>query len=238
MNLKNLINLIEKFTTKKLKSKDMSLKTKLIAIALLSTACIASGSQLSIIGRQSLAVGCQLSVARAETISIDNPLEYDNVNSLATQIRRYLIWIVGGIAIVFIAVAGILYIVGGATMNEGMVNTAKKGLIGAVAGLVIILGANMILNEIYYIVLDKQLDFNNLSASQILVRLINFLLAIVGTLFLISMIIGGIWYFAAGADPSKEQLGKKTIQYSLMGIIVAVAAMVILRQIDRIVTGG
>jgi len=174
----------------------------------------------------------------AETISVPNPLAYNDVNSLATQIRSYLLLLVGGIAIVFIAVAGIMYIVGGATMNEGLVNMSKKALVGAVAGLVIVLAAQMILNEVYFIVLGKELSFNNLSASQILFRLVNFLLAIVGTLFLISMIVGGIWYFAAGADESKVELGKSTIKYSIIGITVALAAMVILRQVDRIITGG
>ncbi|MFH1182631.1 MAG: hypothetical protein V1690_00005, partial [Candidatus Moraniibacteriota bacterium] len=171
-------------------------------------------------------------------IAVENPLEYENVNDLATQIRSYLLYIVGGIAIVFIAVSGILYIVGGATMNEELVNMSKKALVGSIAGLVIILAANMILQEAYFIVLGQELSFDNLSASQILVRLINFLLAIVGTLFLISMILGGIWYFMGGADETKVELGKKTLQYSIIGITVALAAMIILRQIDRIITGG
>jgi len=175
---------------------------------------------------------------RAETISVENPLEYDNVNDLTTQIRSYLLYIVGGIAIVFIAVSGILYIVGGATMNEELINISKKALVGSIAGLVIILAANMILQETYFIVLGEELNFNNLSAAQILMRLINFLLAIVGTLFLISMIIGGIWYFIGGADETKVELGKKTLQYSLIGITIALAAMVVLRQINVIITGG
>lgn len=175
---------------------------------------------------------------RAESIVVENPLEYDNVNDLTTQIRSYLLYLVGGIAIVFIAVSGILYIIGGATMNEGLVNMSKKALVGSIAGLVIILAANMILQEAYFIVLGQELSFDNLSASQILVRLINFLLAIVGTLFLISMVVGGIWYFVGGADESKVELGKKTIQYSIIGLVVALAAMIILRQIDRIITVG
>lgn len=177
-------------------------------------------------------------LVNAETIEVPNPLEYNNVNDLAAQIQRYLLMIVGGIAIVFIAVAGIMYIIGGATGNDGLVDMAKKGLIGAIAGLVIIVGAQMVLSEVYFIVLGKELDFNNLSASQMLMRLINFLLAIVGTLFLISMIIGGIWYFAAGGDESRVELGKKTVRYSIVGLTIAIAAMIILRQVDKIITGG
>ena len=207
----------------------MSLKTKIIIISLASVFSVSCSV---------LCVPFSCPVVQAETITVENPLAYDNVNSLAEQIRSYLLYIVGGIAIVFIAVSGILYILGGATMNEGLVNMSKKALVGSIAGLVIILAANMILSEVYFIVLGQELDFDNLSASQILMRLINFLLAIVGTLFLISMVVGGIWYFMGGADETKVELGKKTVRYSIIGITVALAAMVILRQIDRIITGG
>jgi|GEM_PF-1873650 len=177
-------------------------------------------------------------VANAETIEVPNPLEYSTVEDLSSQIRSYLLLIVGGIAIVMIAVAGIMYIIGGATGNDGLVEMGKKGVIGAVAGLVIVLGASMILSEVYFIVTGSEYSFDNLSASQILVRLINFLLAIIGTLFLISMIIGGIWYFSAGADESKIELGRKTVTYSIVGIGIALAAMVVLRQINVIITGS
>jgi len=177
-------------------------------------------------------------VANAETIEVPNPLEYNSVEELSTQIRSYLLLIVGGIAIVMIAVSGIMYIAGGATGNDGMIEMGKKGVIGAIAGLVIIMGASMILSEVYFIVTGSEGSFDNLSASQILMRLINFLLAIIGTLFLISMLIGGIWFFTAGADESKVELGKKTVTYSIIGIGIALAAMVVLRQVDRIITGG
>jgi hypothetical protein len=177
-------------------------------------------------------------VANAETIEVPNPLGYDDVKSLSDQLRSYLLMIVGGIAIVMIAVSGIMYIIGGSSGNDNLINMGKKGVIGAVAGLVIIMGASMILNEVYFIVTGSEHSFDNLSASQILVRLINFLLAIIGTLFIISMLIGGIWFFSAGADESKVELGKKTVTYSIIGIGIALAAMVVLRQVDRIITGG
>jgi hypothetical protein len=223
-----MIYLVRSQALKKLNTK-MLQKTKIIALFLVSALCISCFM---------FQVSSFMPSVQAETIRVENPLEYDNVNSLAEQIRSYLLYIVGGIAIVFIAVSGILYIVGGATMNEGLINLSKKALIGSIAGLVIILAANMILQEIYFIVLGEELDFDNLSASEILMNLINFLLAIVGTLFLISMIVGGIWYFMGGADETKVELGKKTLQYSLIGITIALAAMVLLRQIDRIITGG
>jgi len=213
----------------------MSLKTKITLVPLVSMIGIALHCQLPISTSEPLN---PLPLVQAETIEVPNPLNYSDVNSLSSQIRSYLLLIVGGIAIIFIAVSGILYVVGGATMNEGMINMAKKALIGSIAGLVIIMAANMLLQEIYYIVLGKTLDFNNLSAKEILMRLVNFLLAIVGILFLISMLIGGIWYFASGGDESRAELGKKTIRYSIIGLVIALAAMILLRQINRIITGA
>ena len=211
----------------------MSWKIKSALLTTVFAISLLIGAQCPVPGLQ-----CIVSTAIAETIEVPNPLEYDNVNDLASQIRTYLLYIVGGIAIVMIAVAGLMYIIGGSTGNDSMVDLGKKGLIGAIAGLVIILGAGMLINEVYFIVTGSEYNFDNLSASQILMRLINFLLAIVGTLFLISMLIGGIWYFAAGGDESKVAVGKKTVRYSLIGLTIAVAAMIVLRQIDRIITGS
>jgi len=103
---------------------------------------------------------------------------------------------------------------------------------------VVILAAPMIIDELYFIVTGQQKNWSELSASQILMRAINFLLAIVGIIFLISMLIGGIWFFAAGADESKVELGKKTLRNSVIGLVVALAAMIVIRQLDRIITGG
>lgn len=211
----------------------MSRKIKTFMISAVFALSIVAGVNTPITAFQPL-----LNTVNAESIEVPNPLGVDNVKDLSAQIQEYLLLIVGGIAIIFIAVSGILYIIGGATGNDGMVDMAKKGLIGAIAGLVIIVGAQMVLSEVYYIVLGKELDFNNLSASEILMRLINFLLAIVGTLFLISMLVGGIWYFMGGADESKVELGKKTVRFSIIGLVIAVSAMIVLRQIDRIITGS
>lgn len=211
----------------------MSWKIKSALLTMVFALSLIVGSQCPVPGLQ-----CILSTAVAETIEVPNPLEYDNVNDLASQIRTYLLYIVGGIAIVMIAVSGLMYIIGGSTGNDSMVDLGKKGIVGAIAGLVIILGAGMLINEVYFIVTGSEYNFDNLSASQILMRLINFLLAIVGTLFLISMLIGGIWYFAAGGDESKVAVGKKTVRYSLIGLTIAVAAMIILRQVDKIITGS
>ena len=176
-------------------------------------------------------------LVKAETIGVDNPLEYDDVNSLASQIRSYLLMIVGGIAIVFIAISGILYIFAGITGNDNLVGSSKKALLGSVVGLIVILMANILLDEVYFIVLGQQLSFAELSIKDILVRLVNFLLAIVGTLAVITFVIGGIWYLFGGADQDKIQRGKQTVKYGIIGIVVALSGIIIIRQISAIIGG-
>ena len=175
---------------------------------------------------------------KGKQIVMKNPLAYDNVNSLSSQIRSYLLVLVGGIAIVFIAVSGILYILGGLTMNEALVNASKKALIGSVAGLVIISISGVLINEIYFIVMGSELhDWNSLSAKKILLRLVNFLLAIVGTISLIMMVIGGIWFFMGSGDEDKVIRGKQFVKYSIIGITVALSGVIIIRQISVIIGG-
>lgn len=175
--------------------------------------------------------------ANAVTIGVENPLEYNDVNKLAGQIRSYLLTIVGGIAIVFIAVSGILYIIAGITSNDGLVAASKKALMGSVVGLIVILMATILLDEVYFIVLGQELSFSELSAKDILVRLINFLLAIVGTLAVITFVVGGTWYLFGGADQDKVQRGKQTVKYGIIGITVALSGIIIIRQISAIIGG-
>lgn len=96
----------------------MFIKTKIIVFSLISVFCVSC-----------FMFHASCLPVQAETIAVENPLEYDNVNKLSEQIRSYLIKIVGGIAIAAIAVSGILYIIGGATMNENMVNISKKAFV-------------------------------------------------------------------------------------------------------------
>jgi glucose uptake protein GlcU len=57
------------------------------------------------------------------------------------------------------------------------------------------------------------------------------LLGIAGILALIMIVIGGIVYLTSAGDPERADRGKKTFTYSVIGIIIALSAMVIIRQI-------
>ena len=75
---------------------------------------------------------------------------------------------------------------------------------------------------------------NSLTAptlTQIALNFLNFLLSIVGALALIMLIVGGIMYMTSAGDDDRIKTGKKIVTFSILGIFISLAALVIVKQI-------
>ena len=72
---------------------------------------------------------------------------------------------------------------------------------------------------------------NALTLSQIARNVLNFLLSIVGILGIIMLVIGGIMYLTAAGSEDRVETGKKIVIYAIIGILVALASLVIVSQI-------
>jgi hypothetical protein len=59
-------------------------------------------------------------------------------------------------------------------------------------------------------------------------------LSIIGILGIISLIIGGGMYMSAYGDEKRIDTAKRIITYAIIGIVVALAALVIVRQVMNI----
>lgn len=70
------------------------------------------------------------------------------------------------------------------------------------------------------------------SIKGILTNILNWLLGIFGILALISFVISGIQYIISAGDEKNMQTAKRNMTYSTLGIIVALAGLVIVRAID------
>lgn len=64
----------------------------------------------------------------------------------------------------------------------------------------------------------------------------NFLIAIAGTISVLSVVMGGFWYMTGGFTDDKEK-GKKTIMYALIGLGLTLTAWIIVNVIQVQVTG-
>jgi hypothetical protein len=168
-------------------------------------------------------------------IEFPNPLRYDTVEGLATNILSTLRSIIVVLSIIFIVLGGVFYITSAG--DEGRMKIAKGSIFASMIGLAIGIAAPSFLKEISSILgwnaTSSELS-SSLSLTQISLNFLNFLLAIIGVLTLIMLIVGGIMYLTSAGDEDRAKTGKKIVTYSIIGITIALASLVIVRQIANL----
>jgi hypothetical protein len=165
------------------------------------------------------------------TIEFKNPLKYDTVQGLATNILSTLQTIIVVLSIIFIVLGGIFYITSAG--NEKRMTAAKGAIFASMIGLAIGIAAPSFLKEIYTIMggTGGITPPEGLTLTQIALNFLNFLLSIVGILALIMLIIGGITFLTSAGDEDRYKTGKKIVTYAVIGIAISLAALVIVKQI-------
>ena len=166
-----------------------------------------------------------------------NPLAFNTVEGLLAKVMATFQGMIVVLCLIFFIWAAIVYITSAG--NEERVKSAKSGMTAALIGLALGIAAPSILKTISSI-----LGWDNTSAelasaltfSQIALKVLDFLLGAVGVLGLIMLIIGGIMYFGSAADEKNVEAGKRTVKYAIIGIALALASMVIVRQIAALLT--
>jgi len=179
-----------------------------------------------------------------ETTTFKNPLgSVTTVSQLLSSILNNLMGIIVFISVIFIIIGGIMYMMSGG--NEAMVTRAKKTWTGAVIGLAIALAAPTFLKEIQNILggggtggnADAWVS-NALTLKEIAINILNLLLSILGIVGMISLVVGGGMYLTAYGDERRIDSAKKIVTYAIIGIVVALAALVIVRQVDSLLRSG
>lgn len=169
------------------------------------------------------------------TSGFGNPIGESTIEGVLGRIMGYLKGIAGTIAVIFIIIGGIMYMLSAG--NKDMAERGKKTVTLAMAGLAIVVAAPTFYREIMTILGGSTSNISGLSLQQIAMNVLRLLLSLVGFLAIISMIIGSVWMFSAAGDEDRYELGKKTVTYSIVGIIIAVASLIIVNQI-KILIGG
>ncbi|MEA3273222.1 MAG: hypothetical protein U9Q72_01350 [Patescibacteria group bacterium] len=161
------------------------------------------------------------------------------VNLIAT-ILDTVYKIVVGLSLIFIIIGGVMYML--ASGNDEKMARAKKIVIYAVMGLAIAVGAAIFLKEIATALgINDGLftvdggNIENLKDVEdmfdVMTRVISLLLTSLGMLGIIGLVIGGIWYLNAGGNEDKAEIGKKTLTYSILGLVIAIGSLIIVKQI-------
>jgi type IV secretory pathway VirB2 component (pilin) len=162
--------------------------------------------------------------------SLINPLGKDDIEDVLGNIMSYLRGIAGTIAVIFIIIGGVMYMISGG--SKEMTERAKKTVIFAMVGLAIVLAAPLFYQEIKAVLSG---DSPGSALQSLLGNILKLLLSIVGFLAIISMVVGSIWMFTAVGNDDKYELGKKTATYSIIGLVIAVASLVIATQVTNLI---
>lgn len=163
-------------------------------------------------------------------ITFENPLSYNTVDGILGSLLNSLRGIIVVIAMVFLVVGALLYIFSAG--DEGRMKTAKGAIYAAVIGLAIGIAAPSFLKEIYTIMGATENPVSSApSLATIALNVLNFLLSIVGVAAIIMLAAAGIAYMTAAGNEGQIETAKKMTKWSIVGIAVALGALVIVKQV-------
>ena len=169
------------------------------------------------------------------SISLANPLKYSTVQQVLTALLYALQGVIVVLSLVFIVIGAVLYITSAG--NQGRVTMAKAAITAALIGLAIGILAPTFLKEIATVLgwnstasLPSEVSGAR-SASDILLSVLNFLLGIVGILSIIMLVVGAGMFLTAAGSQDRITTGKKIVTYALLGVVMALASLVVVRQL-------
>ncbi len=161
-----------------------------------------------------------------------NPLLYDTVEALLGSLLNHMQAIIVTLALVAMVIGAVLYVTSAGV--EKQVTQAKGAIFAAMIGLALGIAAPSLLKEISIILNWTPNDTrvtDALTLSAIAINVLKFLLGVFGILSLIMMVVGGALYLTSAGDEDRIDKGKDIFKYSILGVIIAMSAMVLVRQI-------
>lgn len=169
------------------------------------------------------------------SVNFFNPLKFSTVDGVLTSVLEALQGIIVILAIIFIIIGALIYITSAG--NDSRMSLAKGAIMAALIGLALALAAPSFLKEIGSIL--GWTDVNNATVAsaqtftQIASKVLNFLLSIAGIIAIIMLIFGGFTYLTSAGDESKAEAGKKIALYAVIGIALALSALVLVTQVAK-----
>jgi hypothetical protein len=176
-------------------------------------------------------------LAGNNNIVFENPLQqHDTVDTLLAALLDRLQGIIVIISMVFIVIGGLLYMTSAG--NESRMTMAKGAILASVIGLAIGVAAPSFIKEIY-LALGNSAPAEVVaspSIGQIALNVLNFLLGIVGIIAIIMLVLAGMMYLTSAGSESRIETAKKMTTWSVVGIAIALAALIIVRQVANFFT--
>lgn len=160
-----------------------------------------------------------------------NPLQYDTMEEVLTVILDRLRGIIAIISIIFIVIGGLLYMTSAG--NESRMTMAKGAILASIIGLAIGIAAPSFVLEIYTALGSTSVPAaaSGPTISEIAMNVLNFLLGIIGIIAIIMLVAAGMMYLTAAGSESRIETAKNMTKWSIVGITIALASLIIVKQI-------
>lgn len=168
-----------------------------------------------------------------------NPLNCSSFTCLVESVLTGIQGIVGWLAVIFVVIGGVMYIVSG---GSAMTNMAKATISWALVGFAIAVAAPTLMKEVYDLVSAggstgaEPIDSAK-SIKDIVADVLVFLLSIVGVLGIIGFVVSGVLFVTSPGNSSQAETAKKAALYTIIGIVVSGAGLVMVRQILQLAAG-
>ena len=170
------------------------------------------------------------------TIMSPNEVSFDEKTALSVYIWKIVLNIIqiglvlaGWIALFFIMYGGFMFITSGG--NASQVEKARKSIFNAVIGLIISLGAIAITNLAFGLLGDatapNSYGVPQINADDLVKNIVNFVYYIAGIVAVMVIVVAGIMYATSLGDAGRIARAKNMILYSIIGIVVLIAAFAI-----------
>ncbi len=89
-----------------------------------------------------------------------------------------------------------------------------------------------------YIPTKADTGLSDMKVSDLIQNLMKWLLYIVGFVAIIAFVISGIQYLLAGASEEMAKKAKENMQYAIIGVVVALSALIIIRAVQSVLSGA
>jgi len=144
-------------------------------------------------------------------------------------IIQFIKYILGALAVLFIVRSGAALIVQGSSDEE--IDGAKKGLLAAVIGLVLVLLSNTIVRKIFFVTPDNEAYDNIVQVTldpgrgvKEIIGITNFIVTFVGPLMVAAVVASAIMMLVGAGNDDLVQKAKKLLLNSVIGVIVIYGA--------------
>ncbi len=179
---------------------------------------------------------CELLTPTTNIISttpFSNPIAFNTVEGLLDSILGFLQASIVILSLIMIVIGSLIYMTAGGEASK--LSTGKMIITASLVGLALALAAPSFLKEIGQILGWGATNSTAVSGSktllEILTNVLNFLLSVVGIIAIIMLVIGGLLYLLSGGDEDRMKQGKSIVVYSLIGITIALSALVLVNMV-------